>query len=105
MTTLYPFLADPAAAVLHPSGLGTMSHLGAPKRPLTLRLMAIEAAAMTDAMAALRRQGVLAMPVYDSLIVPQAAKGATLRAMKEAFVRHAGIAPSLKPNPPDPWDF
>ncbi len=100
LTTAYPFLSAPAAAVLTQAGLDALSHLGAPQRLLTHRLMAIEATAISDAIVALRSKGVLALPIHDSLLVPLAARGATMAAMGAAFVRHAGIVPTLKIAPP-----
>lgn len=72
----YPFLRTPAKVVARAAGLDRLSHIGPPERLLTHRLMAIEAQALTGAMEYLRTgRGVLALPVHDSLIVPQSGVG------------------------------
>ena len=66
-----PFLANPMAPKI--AVAAKLPHLGAEKgRPnlLSLRLMAIEAEAMTFALQRLRGEGIIALPVHDSLIVP-----------------------------------
>ncbi|MBN8872172.1 MAG: hypothetical protein J0H67_04995 [Rhodospirillales bacterium] len=75
----YPFLAEPWRVVEH------LRDLGDPRRLLTYRLMALEAEAVTAAMKVLRREGVLALPVHDSLIVPASSADRAEVAMREAF--------------------
>jgi hypothetical protein len=67
----YPFLRAPARNVADVAGLSQLEHIDTPERLLTHRLMAIEAQALTGAIAYLRNgRGVLALPIHDSLIVP-----------------------------------
>jgi hypothetical protein len=82
----YPFMRDPARAVSGAAGLDRLERIGPPERLLTHRLMAIEAAAMTGAIEYLRTsRGVLALPVHDSLIVPQSGVGYVGGAFDGAF--------------------
>lgn len=86
----YPFLADPAEAVAGPAGLHELAHIGTPSRLLTHRLMGLEAAGISAALAYLRHRGVPALPVHDSLIVPAGdvrQAGETLRLAFEAQAR------------------
>jgi hypothetical protein len=89
---VYPFLQTPSAVV---TGL---ADLGTPARLLPHKLMAVEATALTAAMANLRQQGVLALPVHDSLIVRADAADAACAALGEAYVALAGVRPRLTVN-------
>jgi hypothetical protein len=59
-------------------------------------LMGLEAVTLTDAMLQLQRRGVIALPVHDSLVVPQGAVEITKAAMTTAFQRALGVTPRLK---------
>jgi len=90
--TRYPFLGQPAQAVARAAGLGRLGHIDTPERLLTHRLMAIEAAALTGAMESLRKgRGLLALPVHDSLIVPQSGVGHVGAALDGAFSYFAKV--------------
>lgn len=88
----YPFLAAPAEAVVDAAGLHDLAHLGTPGKLLPHRLMGIEAAGVSAAMTELRRAGLLALPVHDSLIVPTEAAGLAEGALERAFIAQAGGA-------------
>jgi hypothetical protein len=88
----YPFMRRPAHAVSEAAGLDRLEGIGPPERLLTHRLMAIEAAAMTGAIEYLRtNRGVLALPVHDSLIVPQSGVGYVGGAFDGAFGHFAKV--------------
>jgi len=63
---------------------------------LSLFLMALEARVLTTAMLGLKTQGVLALPIHDSLVVPQSAVRATKQALTAAFQESLGITPRLR---------
>jgi len=63
---------------------------------LSLFLMGLEARVLTTAMLVLKTQGVLALPVHDSLVVPQSAVQATKQALTAAFQECLGITPRLR---------
>ena len=63
---------------------------------LSLFLMALEARVLTTAMLGLKTQGVLALPIHDSLVVPQSAVRATKQALTAAFQESLGIIPQLR---------
>ena len=92
----FPFMEAPAVAVETRAGLSKLAVLGPPAKLLTHRLMNIEAESIGEAMRALRADGILALPVHDSLIVPIAAKAAALAALRRGFEKHAGITPRVK---------
>jgi hypothetical protein len=88
----YPFLSAPAESVAERAALKALAHIGKPRKLLGHRLQAIEAQAVTQAMRALRTTlGVLALPVHDSLIVPQSAASAARTCLEEAFWDVAGV--------------
>jgi hypothetical protein len=81
----YPFVRNPALAVVAAAGLDRLAHIGRPERLLTHRLMAIEAQALTGAMKYLRDvRGVLALPMHDGLIVPASGAGHVAGGLKGA---------------------
>jgi hypothetical protein len=89
----YPFMRNPTAAVAGPAGLAALAPYAPPERLLVHRLMAIEAAAITGAMRALReRYGALSLPVHDSLIVPAALAEEAAAALVAEFQTVAGAA-------------
>jgi hypothetical protein len=93
MLVRHPCLADPAAVV--PVELA--ARLGVPPAELVGHYLAAkEAEAMTEAMRELRRIGVLALPVHDSLIVPASAHAEALRSIVEGFRRVCGVAPRVE---------
>ena len=92
----YPFLKAPGEAVADAGGLRALGGVASPAKMLTHRLMAIEAAALTAAMDALRAEGILALPMHDALIVRESHAGIAKAALTAAFEAHAGIAPRLK---------
>ena len=65
-------------------------------RVLSLFLMRLEARVLTTAMLRLKTQGVLALPIHDSLVVPQSAVQATKQALTAAFQGCLGITPRLR---------
>lgn len=89
--TRYPFMAAPAKGVAVAAGLLDMADLGLPGRLLPHRLMGIEAAAMSEAMASLRGRGVPALPVHDSLIVLAGDVSSAVEALQGAFEALAGV--------------
>lgn len=83
-----PCLRDPTGVV--PAAL--VRQIGQAARFLVSPyLMAVEAAAMTAAMQGLRGQGILALPVHDSLIAPATAEGPARQAIEAAY----GLRPVL----------
>lgn len=67
---------------------------GDPRRVLPYWLTGIEATAMTEAMRTLReREGVLSLPVHDSLIVPASRAEVAVAVIVESFERVAGFRP------------
>lgn len=96
----YDFLAAPAEAVAGHSKLGELAHLGRPTRLLALRLMGIEAAALTAAMGYLRFRDVLALPVHDSLIVPKSEVSRTQETLRLAFEARAKVTVRTKVSSP-----
>jgi hypothetical protein len=89
-----PFLAHPTCTcVLKAAGLeGRVSEKNAP-RVLSLRLMAIEAQAMTLAMRRLREVGVFVLPIHDSVIVQEASAMDAQRALVWACEETYGATP------------
>ena len=81
----HPFLAKPWRVAESLAGLGD------PRRLLPHHLMGVEARALTDAMTALRGQGMLALPMHDGLIVPASAQGAAREALAAGYLRAAGV--------------
>lgn len=79
----YPFLATVAEA------LGC----SAQPRLTSLKLMAIEAAALTNAMRMLRQDGKLSLPLHDALIVSSQDGEAARKALRQAYSDHAGVRP------------
>lgn len=51
---------------------------------------------MTAAMMSLKRRAALALPVHDSLIVPQSAARIAKEALAQAFRSQLGLTPRLK---------
>lgn len=67
---------------------------GDPRRVLPYWLTGIEATAMTTAMRTLReREGVLSLPVHDSLIVPASRAAVAAAVIVESFETVAGFRP------------
>jgi hypothetical protein len=89
---VYPFLQTPAVVITDMADLGTAARL------LPHRLMALEATALSAAMASLRQQGVLSLPVHDSLIVRADAEDTARVALSDAYVAVAGVWPRLTVN-------
>lgn len=81
----YPFLRSLAAE------LGCVHN----PRLTGLRAQNVEANAITAAMFALKRRGVLALPMHDALIVPDSTAAVAKRALRDAFKTQAGIAPTI----------
>lgn len=69
------------------------------ERVLSLFLMGLEASALTAAMLTLKVAGVVALPVHDSLIVPQDAVPMAEQALMAAFQQQVGITPALRTTP------
>ncbi|MCI0752748.1 hypothetical protein [Teichococcus vastitatis] len=90
----YPFLAAPDNVICSNDSLQERRKL------LPLRLMAIEASIMTQAMLDLAAQGVLALPMHDGLIVPASAKQAAQAAILAAGQRFAHSKLKLKVDAP-----
>jgi hypothetical protein len=89
----FPVLAQPAAVV--PQEI--VAEVGRPAPDLvTHYLAAREAAAMSLAMRLLRQQGILALPVHDSLIVPKHAEPLACRAITEGYLAVCGLSPRIK---------
>jgi hypothetical protein len=89
----FPVLKHPGLIV--PDDLVT--EVGRPAHELvTHYLAAQEAAAMTSAMRTLRQQGVLALPVHDSLIVPAAAEDAARRAIIAGYQEVCRLSPRVR---------
>lgn len=78
----YPFLAHLPALV------------GAKKEPrlTSHRLMALEAEAVTEAMASLRARGMPSLPIHDALMVRQRDTDVARMALSEAYKRRFGVA-------------
>lgn len=57
--------------------------------------MGLEARALTAAMLMLKAAGVVALPVHDSLIVPQEAVSMAEQALMGCFRQQVGITPRL----------
>jgi hypothetical protein len=95
----YPFLRRPAQAVAEAAGLSGLSHIGRPGTLLTHRLMAIEAAALTEAMMVLRSRGILALPMHDGLLVPVSGKGHVGSALDSAYSCFAKVRIRWKVTP------
>ena len=85
----YPFLSDPSQATAWPGSVGER------RRHLTHRLVNLEATALTVAMTLLRRQGVLALPMHDGLIVAATAEAMAKAAMVAGYSEAAGVVPAL----------
>lgn len=91
-----PLLEKPAApGILTAAGLDGLEMDASPDRLLSLRLVAIEAEAMTLAMRQLREAGAVALSVHDSLIVPVDAEAAAREAMREACRVTYGVVPTI----------
>lgn len=90
----FPFLARPAdlvpvrLAVAVPGGFARRSTRGS---ILTFHLMGLEAEAMTRAVRTLRKAGVLALPIHDSLVVPASAERVAMDVMRAAFRAVVGV--------------
>ena len=82
----YPFL----------SRVAEVAGCAAEPRLTPHRIMAIEAAALTRAMDALRGRGVPALPVHDALIVRERDAEAARAALAEAFEAVAGVRPVVR---------
>ena len=91
----YAFLEKPW------SHLPPLSGLGPRHRLLTYCLMGLEASALSAAMASLRGQGVLALPMHDGLIVPHSAEAAAMEAMRLAFREITGASVRLTVDRPE----
>jgi hypothetical protein len=85
----YPFLETPWERFQAMPEIATRSRL------LTHCLMGLESSALSAAMASLRGQGVLALPMHDGLIVPRSAEGVATEAMRVAFRRITGASVRL----------
>jgi hypothetical protein len=89
----HPILADlPGRCAI----LAFRFRVARPQDVFALFLMGLEARAMTAAMMDLKKRGVLALPVHDSLIVQQGAVEMAKAALITAFQRQLGVAPRLK---------
>ena len=66
------------------------------RRVLSLYLMGREASVITAAMLSLKAQGVLALPVHDSLVVPHRAVEAANHALTAAFREQLRVMPGLR---------
>ncbi|RKK04661.1 hypothetical protein EBE87_23210 [Pseudoroseomonas wenyumeiae] len=89
----FPALAQPALVV--PEEL--VAQVGQPAHHLvTHYLAAREAEAMTLAMRLLRQQGILALPVHDSLIVPVSTEAQTHHAITKGYLTVCGLSPRIK---------
>ncbi|HYG85642.1 MAG TPA: hypothetical protein VD978_05245 [Azospirillum sp.] len=62
----------------------------------SLILAAKEAEAMTKAMLRLKGEGILALPVHDSLIVPRSAIGRAKLVLEEMFMEVVNVSPMLE---------
>jgi len=91
----YPFLRRPAEAVASLTGLDRMTHLGTPRRLLTLRLMALEAEALTLALTRLWARGVFALPLHDAVVVPVSGEAAARVALRVGFGGRLRVIPEL----------
>jgi hypothetical protein len=87
----YPFLRNPADAVCVQAGLDALTHIATPAKLLTHRLMAIEAEVIGGAMRYVRTDGVLALPIHDSLIVPRSRVAHATRGLIGAFATLAKV--------------
>jgi hypothetical protein len=87
----YPFMRKPADAVCVQAGLDKLTHIAKPAKLLTHRLMAIEAEVIGGAMRYLRTDGVLALPIHDSLIVPRSGVGHAKDGLIGAFATLAKV--------------
>ncbi len=99
----FPWLPSVADRVAVAAGLTSLEHIGSPKRLLIHRLMRLEAEAIGLAIVRLRADGVLALPVHDSLIVPRDAVNMAVAAIELAFAAVAGITPRAKVGPAPPY--
>lgn len=87
-----PCLRDPTTVV--PDDL--VRQIGqAPRFLVSPYLMSVEADAMAAAMRELRGQGILALPVHDSLIVQAVAEGPARQAIEMAYLAACGLRPVL----------
>jgi hypothetical protein len=89
----HPILADLPGRC---ASLAFQFRVARPQDVFALFLMGLEARAMTVAMMDLKERGVLALPVHDSLIVPQGAVEMAKAALTTAFQRQLDITPRLK---------
>ena len=91
-----PFLDEPAspevAKAARIAGTGSAQQL---PRFLSLRLMGIEAEAMTLALRRLREGGLLGLSVHDSLIVPRRSAATAQRVLEEACQETYGVVPVI----------
>ncbi|WP_426960267.1 hypothetical protein [Muricoccus radiodurans] len=89
----HPYLRDPTWIL--PDGLA--EKVGAPPEHLVAHhVAALEAEAITLAMRSLREEGILALPVHDSLIVPREAEALTRRAMARGYEQVCGLSPEIR---------
>jgi hypothetical protein len=89
----YPALRQAAAVV--PAELA-MQFGRPPEQLVTHFLAAREAVAMSQAIRQLRLRGILALPVYDSLIVPAGTEAAARQAIAAGYVAVCGLVPRIQ---------
>jgi len=89
MVAAYPFLEDLLQVV--PADLREQE--GDDTDLVPLYLQAIEAAALTDAIAYVRSKGVLALPTHDGLIVPKSAAQWAVEGLTKGYETWAKITP------------
>ncbi|MFT8247350.1 hypothetical protein, partial [Roseomonas sp. BN140053] len=90
---VHPCLTEPARFVPETVAAG---HSVPGRKLVSPFLVAREAAAMTAAMLELRAQGVLALPVHDSLVVPHWAAASAALAIRAGCLKHCGIDPVVR---------
>ena len=95
----YPWLADVGNRVAEAAGLDVLRNIASPKRLLVHRLMRLEADAIGLAIARLRSEDVLALPIHDSLIVPRGAGHMAVALVGLSFEAVEGIRPRTKVTP------
>ena len=87
-----PFLGEPTATYIASAAWPELVPLATSRpRLLSLRLQAIEADAMTVALVRLWDAGVAAVPVHDSLIVPQRFERVATEELREACHQTYGV--------------
>lgn len=91
-----PFLSDPTSpAIVSAAGLSRVKDPEDVPKLLSLRLMAIEATAMTLALRRLREAGTIALSIHDSIIVVADAAEHARRVLGEACQRTYGVVPQI----------